>query len=508
MASNQRIKGVQGAPVLTGIMPIITLNGVPLSWPVISTILGNSYFFVITATLLSLFLTGLCLIYKYTPQMLNDLRAFTNNDLADKGLIVWMIFILLIPLFFDVGPMMLLLWWILFLWGYLIPAEKRIAFFFVFLILMSIWIAHIGAGFITYTENQLNRQIYTTEHKLVNETDAAQIASWIATHPADAEPMNTMALIEINRSNYSEAIRLLNRSIDLDPGNPRFYNHLGLALIGSGKIKEAFKAFQNSIVLLPDNVVYNYNLSRLYQSTYNFYEGEKAIASASGLDADRVRHLLDEENAVGRTRYIQECSPLRLHLARQMKPSKELKSVADALWTFAFGMIPRKASIFLAFACLFVFLMMGYVPDDKFTKRCSRCGKLYYSGARTITGNPMCLQCHWIDVKTKKQQGSILHHKTEEIRKYKTYSYQKLLKLELMLPGLGSFLTNRTSTALIRMSVLSASLVAIITGGQFIISFTPVAIEYTGIIRIIGIISLGLLMIRAYKAPPIRYGVL
>jgi hypothetical protein len=57
------------------------------------------------------------------------------------------------------------------------------------------------------------------------------------------------------------------------------------------------------------------------------------------------------------------------------------------------------------------------------------------------------------------------------------------------------------------MSVLSVSLVAIITGGQFIISFTPVTIEYTGIIRIIGVISLGLLLIRAYKAPPIRYGV-
>ena len=83
---------MQAAPMLSGILPIITLNGVPLSWPVISTILGNSYFFVITATLLFLFLVGVCLIYKYTPQMLNDLRAFTNNDLADKGLIMWMIF--------------------------------------------------------------------------------------------------------------------------------------------------------------------------------------------------------------------------------------------------------------------------------------------------------------------------------------------------------------------------------------------------------------------------------
>jgi tetratricopeptide (TPR) repeat protein len=507
MASNQRNKGVQAAPVLTGILPIISLNGIPLTWPVISTILGNSYFFVITATLLSLFLTGLCLAYKYTPQMLNDLRTFTNNDLPDKGIIVWMIFILLIPLFFNVGPMMLLLWWILLLWGYLIPSEKRIAFFFVFLILMSSWIAHIGAGFITYTETQVNRQLYTIEHKMADETDNVSIASWISAHPADAVPMNTMALIEINRSNFPEAIRLLNRCIDLDPDNPRFYNHLGLAFIGSGKTKEAFKAFQNSILLMPNNVISHYNLSRLYQSTYNFYEGEKAIASASGIDADRVRHLLDEENAVGRTRYIQECSSPWLQLARQMKPSEELRSVADALWTFAFGMVPRKASIYLAFGCFLVFLMMGYVPDDKFTKRCSRCGKLYYSGAKTSSGNPICLQCHWIDVKTKKQQNSILHHKTEEIRKYKTYSYQKLLRLELMLPGLGSFLTNRTSTALIRMIILSVSLTAIISGGQFIISFTPVHIEYTGIVRIIGFILLGLLLMRAYKAPPIRYGV-
>ncbi len=498
---------MQATSLLTGILPITYLNGIPLSWPAISTILGNSYFFVLSTTLLSLFLVGLCLIYKYSPQVLNDFRGYTNNDLPDMGLILWIIFILLIPLFFDVGPMMLLLWWFLVLWGYLIPSEKRIVFFFVFLILMSSWIAHVGAGFITYTENQINRQIFITEHKLGNESDTSSILKWIAAHPADAEPMNAMALIEINRSNFPEAIRLLNRSIDLDPGNPRFYNHLGLALIGSGKTREAFKAFQYSISLMPHNVVYHYNLSRLYQSTYNFYEGEKAIASASGVDADRVRRLLDEENAVGRTRYIQERSPVRLMLARQMKPSDDLRLVADVLWTFGFGAIPRKASIFFAFGCFIVFIVIGYIPDDKFTKRCSRCGKLYYSGARTMTGNPICLQCHWIDTKTKKQQGNILHHKTEEIRRYKSFTYQKLLRLELALPGLGSFLTNRTGIALIRIVVLSASLMAIITGGEFVISFIPLQTEYQWIIRIIGITSLVLLLVRAYKAPPIRYGV-
>jgi hypothetical protein len=48
---------------------------------------------------------------------------------------------------------------------------------------------------------------------------------------------------------------------------------------------------------------------------------------------------------------------------------------------------------------------------------------------------------------------------------------------------------------------------AILTGGQFIISFIQVQVEFTTIVRITGVISLVLLLIRAYKTPPIRYGV-
>ena len=119
----------------------------------------------------------------------------------------------------------------------------------------------------------------------------------------------------------------------------------------------------------------------------------------------------------------------------------------------------------------------------------------------------MCLQCSWIDTRIKKQENNILHHKTEEIRKFKTMSYNRLLKLELALPGLGSFLAHRTGVAIIRVFMLSASLLAIITGGTFIITFIPVETNVHTIIRVTGAICLGLLVLRAYKAPPVRYGV-
>lgn len=498
---------MQGLSILTGILPATTIQGIPLSWPVITTILGNGYLFVISATLLSLFLVGVCLLVKYTPLILNDVRNITNNDLPDGGLIAWIFFILIIPLFFDVGPMILLLWWFLLLWGYMIPSEKRITSFFLFLIIISGWITHVGAGCIAYAENHLNRQIYAVEHRLNGIDDTQAITSWIQQHPADAEPMNTLAINELNSANYSEAIRLLNRGIDLEPNNPRYYNHLAIALLGTGKTREALKAFQNAINLMPGNMVYHYNVSRLYQSTYNFYEGEKAIAAASGIDAEGVRHLLDRENALGKTRYILETTPLTRQLARQMRPSDDLKASADALWSFAFGLLPRKTSIYFGLGLFVVLLMMSYIPEEKFTKQCSRCGKLYYSGTSTNSGKPMCLQCSWLDARGKKQGNSIQHHKTEEIRKFKTSSYHKMLRLEMALPGLGSLLTNRTGMAITRIAMLSISLLAILTGGNIIVSFIPVETNITTIIRIIGLVCLGFLILRAYKAPPIRYGV-
>jgi len=498
---------LQGASLITGLLPMVRVLDVPLSWPVISTILGNSYLFVMATTLLSLFLAGACLVFKYAPLMLNDMRNITNNDLPDSGLIAWMLFFFAVPLFFNVGPMMLLLWWFLLLWGYMIPSEKRITYFFFFLIIISGWISHVGAGFITYTENHLNRQIYTAEHGLGDDDDILAINSWTRTHTADAEPMNTLAVCEMKRSNYGEAISLLTRSIDLEPNNARYYNHLAIALLGSGKGKEALNAFENAITLTPGTMVYHYNVSRIYQSTYNFYEGEKAIAAASGIDAEGVRNLLDRENALGKTRYILETTPLVRQLSRQMRPSDTLRSAADALWSMAFGLIPRKVSLYFGLGLFVVLIILSYLPEEKFSKQCCRCGKLYYSGTSTKTGNPMCLQCSWIDTRVKKQENNILHHKTEEIRRHKASSYPRLLHLEMALPGLGSFLTHRTGRAMTRIVVLSASLMAIITGGTFIISFIPVDTNIELIIRVMGLVCLGLLVMRAYKAPPIRYGV-
>jgi tetratricopeptide (TPR) repeat protein len=498
---------VQEISVFTRILPITSLKEIFLSWPVLTSLIGSGYFFVILTTLLVLFLAGLCLVFKYAPLILNDLRTVTNNDIPEKGLKLWMAFVLILPIFLDAGPMWFTLWWFILLWGYMNMSERRVAYFFVFMILMASWLAHVGGGFLTYTKTQLNREIFATEHDLESTEDVKEIEAWTKTNPTDAETLNTLALIKINNADFTGAVRFLEQSIDLEPANARYYNHLGIALVGSGKQKEGLKAFQHAIDLMPDNMLYHFNISRLYQSTFNFFEAEKSIKKASSIDSQGVRYLLDAENNENKRKYIEEQVPAFRQIARQMRPSADIKTAADALWTMAFGMIDRGMSIFLAIGTFMVFLFQGYIPEDKFSKSCYRCGKLYYSGTMTKAGNPICLQCHWLETKAKKQGGKIQHHKTEEIRKHKTYTAQRLSKIEMILPGAGMFLVNKTGSGLARITVWSASVLLISTGGSFIISFIPIGIDMSLIFRVLGLVMLGILLVRAYKSPPVMYGV-
>lgn len=497
---------MQADRFLTGFTPDVTILGTGLSWPVVNAVLGNCYLFVIVVSLLCFVIVGVFCLVKYAPLMLHDIKNITNNELPQAGLVAWMCLVFALPLFFDVGAGILVAWWFLVLWNYLLAPEKRIVYAFIFVVLISGWLTHVAAGFITYPETQLSREMFSVQNRRATQADLDSLASWSRQHPDDAEPLNALALHAIARSEWQEGIRLLEACIDLEPANPRYYNHLAVALMGTGRTKEALKALDYAAKLKPDSVIYYYNMSRIYQSTYNFYESESAIAQASGIDSRLVRQLLDTENKVGRTRLILEKTPVSRYLARQMRPSPVLGEAADALWHWVFGLIPRRASAFLGAGFFVTLLLMSFIPRDKFSKQCARCGKVYYSGTFTKSGSPMCLQCSWLDSKAKKQEVTIVQHKSEDIRSFKAQSFRKLLRLDMVLPGLGCFMAHRTGTALIRLVVLCACLTALAMGGGVIVSFVPVHVNAGLAIRTAAVVVWASLLLRVYRRPPLRFG--
>ena len=496
-----------GSLTLGNLMSISTLEALYTYWPFAAAFIGNSYLFVIATTVLTFILIGVCLIVKYAPNMLNDLKTTSNNEIPGLALKLWIILLLAFPVFFDAGPLWFVLWWFFVLWGYLTSTERRIAYVFISLVLMSSWIAHVGAGFLTYSQTNVNKEIFSIDHNMGSPKDVLAISAWIQNNKADAEPLNTRAVMEIENKNNQAAVSLLSRSLSLEPNSSRYYNHLGIALAGIGKNSEAIKAFQNAATIDPDNVIYHYNLSRIYQATYNYSQAERSIRKASTIDPEKVRALLDDETGNKGKRYIFEHVPVWEQLARQMKPSEDLVKTADSLWYLGFGIFGRNRALYMGLGALLIVFLLRHIPEEKFTKRCNRCGNLYYAGTTSKLGYPMCLQCHWIETKPKKQMNSFLTIKAEEIKEYRAISSSFAWKHDFILPGLGSFIVNKHGKALLRLTIFCASLILIITGGRFLYSFIPSGIEYTEFVRITGIILLGLLYWRVYKSPPLKYGV-
>lgn len=498
---------MSGSALLSGAASVSWLTGALGSWPLVATLLGNGYLFVILTTILTFILVGVCLLFKYLPHMFNDLILGSNNELSPLGIKLWMALIVLLPLFFDTGVLWFVLWWFIVLWGYLNVMEKRLAFVFISLIFFSSWISLVGAGFLTYSQTNINREMFAIDHGVGTSRDSIALASWAKNASADAEPMNVQAVSEIEKGNHLAAINLLSRALDLEPGNDRYYNHLGIALAALKRNHEATNAFDNAIALDRNNVVYHYNLSRLHQATYNLYEAEQSINKASGIDSARVRSFLDREEQDQDNGFIQEHVPLVRYLERQMKPSEHLVLVADALWNSALGLFPRNKAMYMSLAVIVILFLLGHIPEEKFTKRCNRCGNLYYSGKTSESGYPMCLQCHWLETKSKKQMTSVLAGKAEEIRQFRIHAASRTQKLDLMLPGMGSLWVNKTFRGLVRLAVFSASVILVITGGGIISSFIPLGFGISWHLRVVGVLFLGLLYLRCYKSPSLRYGV-
>jgi hypothetical protein len=205
--------------------------------------------------------------------------------------------------------------------------------------------------------------------------------------------------------------------------------------------------------------------------------------------------------------YVFKNADLQTMFKRQLVDSIRGEHASGELWHAGFGVFRPEWAFFAGIASLGLFLFAGFIPRDRFTRKCSRCGNTYYVGTSTEKGYPICLQCSLIETKSKKQHAIIVQHKLMEIKHFGTINQKKTAKLELILPGLGSMLVNRTLRAVMLFLVFSLGILLIATGGVFIHSFVPSAWDYRLYLRILGALMLAVLYLLVLRIPPIKKGV-
>jgi tetratricopeptide (TPR) repeat protein len=473
-------------------------------WPDAAALLGNLYFFFLVSTILVFFLIGLCITIKYATYLLNDFKTLSDSNIPDIAIKLWFAMILSLPLFLYAGPLWFTIWWAIIFSGYINRAEKRLIIVLFALVIISGWISDIGGKLITYTSTQADKEIFLVEEGLETPNDIANLSSWVNKYTMDSSPANALAISKIRIGEYDEAITLLTRCIASVPDNPIYYNTMGIVLTAQQKQKEAITAFENSSKLDPEEVVYYFNLSRAYLDIFNLFEADKQVEIMTGIDPREANRLLSRNTY---PMYVYKKTPLIDMFTRQMHPSEEAAMASDELWRFAMGILKPAWAPLAGIIMLVCFMFLGYIPRDNFTKKCSRCGNGFYVGAATVRGYPICLQCTLIETRSKKQPRLVVHHKLQEIKDFSTLNRRRTSRFEMILPGLGSLIANRTIRAVVMLFIFSFGAVLAISGGSFIYSFMPSGSHYILYFRLAGIMALLILYLIAFRYPPVKKGI-
>jgi tetratricopeptide (TPR) repeat protein len=494
---------MQQGPIISTFKALSFSDPSWILWPDAAALFGNLYFFFLVTTILAFFLIGLCITIKYAVYLLNDFKTISDSNLPDIAIKLWFAMILSLPLFLYAGPLWFTIWWAIIFSGYINRAEKSLIIILFILFIISGWISDIGGKLITYTSTQADKEIFLVEEGMETHNDIANLSNWVNRYTNDPSPANALAISKIRIGEYEEAITLLTRCIASAPDYPIYYNTMGIVLAAQQKQKEAVTAFENASKLDPEEIVYYFNLSRAYLDVFNLFEADKQVEIMTGIDPREASRLLSRNTY---PMYVYKKTPLIDMFARQMRSSEETDMASDELWRSAIGILRPAWAPLAGIIMLICFIFLGYVPRDKFTKKCSRCGNGFYVGAETLRGYPICLQCNLIETRSKKQNRIVVHHKLQEIKDFRTLNRRKTSRFEMILPGLGSLIANRTARAVTMLFIFSFGVVLAISGGSFMYSFMPSGSHYTLHFRLAGILALFILYLIALRYPPVKKG--
>jgi tetratricopeptide (TPR) repeat protein len=89
----------------------------------------------------------------------------------------------------------------------------------------------------------------------------------IAKSPRKARAYNELGLHLLNKGDHAGALRVLARSLELNPYQPQIYINLGLVFEKTNQIEKAINAYERAISYQPDDPTAYYNLGVLNYTT-------------------------------------------------------------------------------------------------------------------------------------------------------------------------------------------------------------------------------------------------
>lgn len=105
----------------------------------------------------------------------------------------------------------------------------------------------------------------------------------LSSSPNDTESMNKLALLYVDKEDFSSAIQTLKKAIRIQPNTAKYYNNLGNIYLIQENNSVAEKMYKKAIALSPNKAGYYFNLANLYEKTGQTKLAEQMLEKADKL---------------------------------------------------------------------------------------------------------------------------------------------------------------------------------------------------------------------------------
>jgi tetratricopeptide (TPR) repeat protein len=385
----------------------------------------NLFYILCNAILLAFIVFGIVVMAKYLPLYFYDLRRNLTPRIFGLLSVSFRILVLFIPFFLRLDILWAILFWSVFLWGYVTKREKQlILIFFVLLVYLPFFLRSASA-FLDGSQSEVILEMSQANCEDWDRAVEQKLEAWSYAHPDDAEVLFTLGLIGKREGRYAKAEEWYRKSTQQVPQFHEALSNLGNVYLARKQPDLAIASYQQAVDLNPRNGAYYYNLYRAYsQETFLTTKTSNALEKARQLDSKRVDYYLAIDSPNMNRMVIDEVLSTPRLWRRSLAQFFGREGVLYHLFKAWFEKVPSRIFLIPVF---FLGLLIGvsrYGRAKRFLNRCPMCGSPTY---RFYLGSsdeePICFNCHRIFIQKEKIHPKIKEKKSAQVERFQKKDY-------------------------------------------------------------------------------------
>jgi len=387
--------------------------------------LYNLFYIFCNAILMTFIVFGIVMMAKYLPLYFYDMRRTVTMTVS--GLIVtsMKMFVLLIPFFLRLDILWAIMFWSIFLWGYMMKKERQIILISFILLVYIPFFLRSASSFLDGPQSEVILGMNQANYESWDKTVEQRLQDWSSVHPDDTEVLFTLGLIEKREGRFGQAEEWYRKSTQQAPEFHEALSNLGNVYLAKKQPDLAIAFYQQAVDLNPNKGAYYYNLYRAYsQEAFLTGKTSTAFERARQLDPKLVDYYLAIDSSNVNRMVIDEVLTARRLWKRFVNQFIGREGILYSLFKAWFEKIPSRIFLVPLFFLGFLIGVSRYAYRRRYLNRCPMCGSptyRFYLGASEQES--ICFNCHRIFILREKMHPKIKEKKSRQVNQFQKMNH-------------------------------------------------------------------------------------